>query len=412
MPAQLPDSQAAISPPRPRSRRAGVETATLYAASIACYADMYLTQPVLPVLSREFGLSPARAGLSVSVVVIGVAAASSFHGALSDVLGRKRVMVGSALLLVVPTLLCAFTRSFDALVALRAVQGLLIPGVTAVSVAYAGDHVDVARLPAVVGALIAASVTGGLTGRVVGGLVASVAGWRAEFALFAAITLAAGLLIAYGLEPGSRAERLGWSRAYGGMLRHLVDRRLLGAFLIGMTLLFAWMGLFTFLPYHLVSPPYRLGTAQVSLMYLVYLAGIAVSPVAGRLAGRISPRLVMGAGLCIAALGMIATLLRPLWAIAAALVVSSVGMFAAQGVAPGFVNRNAASAKGGANALYLMFYYLGGALGSALLGFAWQAWEWGGVVGISALSLLAGLIANLVLCGGPAPTPVRAPRQE
>ena len=395
-------SRRTVAPQPPVHGRRRLETATLYAASIACYADMYLTQPVLPVLSREFGLSPARAGLSVSVVVIGVAAASSFYGALSDVLGRKRVMVGSALLLVVPTLLCASARSFGELLVLRTVQGLLVPGVTAVSVAYAGDHVDVRRLPAVVGSLIAASVTGGLTGRVVGGLVASAAGWRAEFTVFAAVTLAAALLLAYGLAPGSVAQRLGWGRAYGGLLRHLGDRRLLGAYLIGLTLMFAWMGVFTFLPYHLVGPPYRFDTAHVSIVYLVYLAGIAISPVAGRLSGRVSPRVVMAVGLCTAAAGMGATLVRPLWGITAALVATSLGMFTTQGVAPGFVNASAPAAKGGANALYLMFYYVGGALGSTLLGFAWQAWGWHGVVGISVASLGAGLLADLLLCGAPA----------
>ena len=87
-------------------------------------------------------------------------------------------MVGSGLLLVIPTLLCAVTRSFGALLALRAAQGVLIPGITAVSVAYAGDRFDRRRLPAVVGGIIAASVTGGLIGRVLGGFIASAAGWR------------------------------------------------------------------------------------------------------------------------------------------------------------------------------------------------------------------------------------------
>jgi len=60
---------------------------------------MYLTQPALPLLSAEFGLTPARAGLSISAVAIRIAVASSFYGPLSDNLGRKRVMVGSGLLL-------------------------------------------------------------------------------------------------------------------------------------------------------------------------------------------------------------------------------------------------------------------------------------------------------------------------
>ena len=376
-----------------------LETAALYVATVACYADMYVTQPVLPLLSREFGISPAKAGLSVSAVVVGIAVASSFYGPLSDALGRKRVMVGSALLLVLPTALCALTRSFGDLLALRVAQGVLIPGITAVTVAYAGDRFDPRRLPAVVGGIIAASVTGGLLGRVLGGLIASAAGWREAFFLFAAVTLGSALLLARGLSPVRSAERLGWARAYGGMLQHLADRRLLGAFLIGMTLFFGWMGIFTYLPYHLVGAPYRLTTAQVSSVYAVYLAGVLVSPIAGRASARISPRLVMGVGLAVAMAGMLATLLHPLWAIASGLVVLCLGMFTAQAVAPAFVNTSARAAKGGASALYLMFYYVGGTLGSSLPGLAWQAWRWPGVVAICVASLAAGLLADAFLCG-------------
>ena len=390
-----------MSPGDPTAPRPRLETAALYAATVACYADMYVTQPVLPLLSRELGLTPAQAGLSISAVVVGIAAASSFYGPLSDALGRKRVMVGSALLLVIPTLLCALARSFGMLLTLRVAQGVLIPGITAVSVAYAGDHVGGRRLAAVVGGIIAASVTGGLVGRVAGGLIASAAGWREGFVLFAAMTLGAALLLARGLSPRRVAERVGWARAYGGMLRHLADRRLAGAFLIGMTLFFGWTGMFTYLPYHLVEAPYRLGTAQVSGVYAVYVAGVIVSPVAGRLSLRVSPRAVMALGLAAAVVGMLATLLGPLPAIVAGLVVLCLGMFTAQAVAPAFVNTSARTAKGGANALYLMFYYVGGTLGSVLPGLAWQAWRWPGVVAVCTASLGVALVADAVLCGAP-----------
>ena len=386
--------RADVAPP-PR-----LETAALYVATVACYSDMYITQPVLPTLSREFGISPSQAGLSISAVVVGIAVASSFYGPLSDALGRKRIMVGASLLLVVPTALCALARSFGALLAMRVAQGILIPGVTAVTVAYAGDRFDRGRLPAVVGGIIAASVMGGLLGRVLGGSVASVAGWRSSFVLFAAVTLGSTLLLARGLSAVRSTERVGWARAYGGMLQHFADRRLVGAFLIGTTLFFGFMGIFTYLPYHLVEAPHRLGTAQVSSVYVVYLAGVVVSPIAGRVSARISPRLVMAVGLVVAMAGMLGTLLHPLWSIASGLVVLCLGMFTAQAVAPSFVNTSAPTAKGGANALYLMFYYVGGTLGSWLPGLAWQAWRWPGVVAVCVASLVAALLADVLLCGG------------
>ncbi|MFL5272566.1 MAG: MFS transporter, partial [Anaeromyxobacteraceae bacterium] len=275
-------------------------------------------------------------------------------------------------------------------------------GVTAVSIAYAGDRVERSRLTVVVGGIIAASVAGGLVGRVAGGLIASALGWRASFVIFAGVTLATAALLARGLDGTRSGERVGWVSAYGGMLAHLLDRRLMGAFLIGFALFFGFIGIFTYLPYHLGGAPYHLSTALVSSVYVVYLAGIVVSPIAGRLARRFSSRLLMAVGLFTAAIGMAGTLLRPLGAIVVALVVLCLGMFTAQSIAPSFVNASAPRAKGGANALYLSFYYVGGTLGSVVPGLAWQAWRWPGVVGVCAASVGFAALADALLCGAPA----------
>jgi YNFM family putative membrane transporter len=374
-------------------------TLALYLGTVTAYADMYLTQPLLPELSLRFGVGPARAGLTVSAVVLAIAAASSFYGPLSDALGRKRVMAGATALRAAATFACALAPSFGALVALRALQGALVPGMTAVSVAYAGDRYRRADLAAVVGGIIGASVVGGLAGRVLGGFIAAHADWRAPFVVFAAISLAAAVALAVGLEPAGGGDRAGWADAYRGMLAHLRDRRLAGAYLVGASLFFGWIGIFTYLPYHLSAAPYRLSTALVSSVYLVYAAGVVVSPVAGRLTARVPPRRLIAIGLAVEAAGMAVTLAAPLAAVVAGLVVLVVGTFTAQAIAPAFVNVTARTAKGGASALYLTFYYVGGTLGSVVPGLAWQAAGWPGVVATCAAAVGVAVLANWLLCG-------------
>ncbi len=154
-------------------------------ATVAVYADLYITQPILPLLSKDFGIAPATAGLTVSVVVLMIALVSSAYGSLSDIVGRKPVMVTSCLLLAVPTMLCAVASSFHMLLFFRAMQGFLMPGVTAVAVAFIGDSFSEADLGPKVGGWIAASVAGGLTGRVLSGFLAAGINWRAPFVFFA-----------------------------------------------------------------------------------------------------------------------------------------------------------------------------------------------------------------------------------
>ncbi|MGE5139413.1 MAG: MFS transporter [Rudaea sp.] len=371
---------------------------SLYLATVAVYADMYITQSILPLLSQEFGVQPATAGLTISAVVLAIAISSGAYGPLGDSLGRKPVMVWSCALLAIPTLLCAFAPTFPLLLLSRTLQGLLVPGVSALAVAYIGDLADSGKLGSMVGGFIAASVAGGLVGRVGSGLVTDFFSWQAAFVVFSATTLAGAAAMAVSLPRGPVHKGLHWLRAYRDMFRHLGDRRLVGAFIIGGALFFGFIGVFTYLPYYLTRPPFGLSTAIVSGIYIVYLAGIITSPLAGRLSARFSRRLIMGVGLVMACLGVGITLVASLPVILLGLVVLVVGMFAAQGTAPAYVNATARTARGGANALYFAFYYVGATIGSVLPGYALQAIGWPGVAATCAAAFLIALLADWLLC--------------
>jgi YNFM family putative membrane transporter len=187
--------------------------------------------------------------------------------------------------------------------------------------------------------------------------------------------------------------------AWSEMLRHLRDPRLVGAYLVGGALFFAFIGIFTYLPFRLAAPPYLLPTGVISSVYLVYAAGVLSSRVAGRLSGRIAPRTLIAVGLAVEAAGMALTVAHPLALVVLGLVVLVVGTFIAQAVAPAFVNMTAETAKGGASALYLTSYYVGGTLGAALPGLAWQAAGWPGVVGACVAATAVAMLANALLCG-------------
>jgi len=386
--------------PRPPRREAPPRqiALALNLTAIAVFADLYTTQPILPILSQRFGVSAGTAGLTISVVVLMIAFISAAYGFMSDILGRKPVMVAACALLAVPTFLCAIAPTFETLLVFRALQGLLMPGFTAVAVAYLGDHYAGADLGPKVGGWIAATVAGGLTGRVGSGLIASWINWRAPFVFFGLWTLVAAIALGRLLPPQQTVQRVKLSLAYRGMFGHFRNRRLVGSFIIGAGVFFATIGVFTYLPYYLTAPPFELSTAIVSSIYLVYLAGVATSLINAQLTRSISGRKVMAVGLAIAALGVLITEVKSIPLVLLGLVVLCVGMFTVQSTAPAFVNSNAHSAKGGAGALYTSFYYFGASLGSAIPGYALQAWGWTGVVSTCLAALSIGLLADLALC--------------
>lgn len=367
-------------------------------ATFAVFADLYTTQPMLPILSKEFGVSAGTAGLTISLLVLMIALASAPYGFLSDILGRKRVMVAACGALAVPTLLCAVAPSFPVLLGFRAAQGLLMPGVTAIVVSYLGDNYAGAELGPKVGGWIASTVAGGLTGRVVSGLIASWIHWRAPFIFFGVWTLA-GAAVLWRFVPPSRAgHTVRFGLAYRGMFSHFRNRRLVGSFVIGAGVFFATIGVFTYLPYYLTEPPFGLSTAAVSSIYLVYVAGVLTSLSSGRLVKKLGSQVLMGSGLAVAGAGVLCTEIPSIPFVLLGLVILCIGMFMVQAIAPAFVNANALTAKGGAGSLYVSFYYFGATFGSSVPGYAWQIWGWGGVVATCLAALAIGLLADIILC--------------
>src|SRR5215831_14189967 len=68
----------------------------LFAAALATFALLYAPQPLLPQLAGTFGASPAAASLAMSAATFALAIAVIPLSSLSEVLGRRRVMIVGA----------------------------------------------------------------------------------------------------------------------------------------------------------------------------------------------------------------------------------------------------------------------------------------------------------------------------
>src|SRR5579859_1173570 len=178
---------------------------TLFFAPAFIFANMYATQAILPVLSQDFHISAPTAGLTVSTLVLAVAIGSLFYGPLSDRIGRKPVMVGTSLLLTIPTLLCGLAPNFAVLVLLRTLQGLMIPGLTSVAIVYVNEAFAGKRRGLAMGIYVCGTTIGGLFARTGSALLTGSYDWRVAMLAFTLPTLLAGLGIWWLLpEVGSR----------------------------------------------------------------------------------------------------------------------------------------------------------------------------------------------------------------
>src|SRR5436305_14633529 len=159
------------------------------------FAVTYSTQAILPELGRSFGVSPAEAGLPISVVVLALACGSWIWGPFSDRYGRRRSIVLASSLLVAPTIGAALAPSFALLLVFRALQGLCMPGLLTAGVPYITEVFAPRIGGRAMGYYVTALVAGGLIGRVGVALLAAALGWRGAIGLLALLPLAAALVM-------------------------------------------------------------------------------------------------------------------------------------------------------------------------------------------------------------------------
>jgi MFS family permease len=166
---------------------------------------------------------------------------------------------------------------------------------------------------------------------------------------------------------------------------HLTNKRLLATDAVGFGVLFSLVAVFTYINFRLSAAPYRMGPAALGTIFVVYLGGVVMSPVAARLSTRFGRKRVMVFIAPIIGGGLLFTLASPLWCIILGLLLISSAIFVQQTLATAFVGAAARDSKSTAVGLYVTFYYIGGSCGGLVPAGAWHNYGWPGCVAIVAI---------------------------
>jgi YNFM family putative membrane transporter len=359
--------------------------ALVFGLVAAAISNVYITQPVLPIIETEFGVGPSQASLTVSAVILGIALANLPFGWLADRVPVKRLILVGGGVVAVAGFGCALTASLPLLVTARFVQGLFVPCLTTCLAAYLSANLPLDRLNVVMGSYVSATVAGGLGGRLLGGFIHPPLHWRYAF-VTASLLLLLTSLAAYRWLPEGKLQADDGSPAEG-FLALLARRELRRIFLVAFGGFFVFSSIFNYLPFYLSRPPFNASTELITLLYLSYLTGIFIGPVAGQLSNRIGNGGTMILGSLIFAGAILLTFVKSLVAILVALALVCAGFFAIHAAAAGSLNRRLTSSRGRANSLYVLAYYLGGAVGITLSGYAYSFGGWAGVALLGLLML-------------------------
>ena len=369
----------------------------LYLTGFAAFIGLYLPQPILPLLADTFGVDAKASSLIISLTILGIGLASPFMGILSDRFGRRRILILSSSLLGLSMLGCALSSSFSSLLIFRFLQGLLLPGLFVVAVAYTSEHLSKEAMTTAAGVYVAMTVIGGMIGRLLAGSLADLLSWRYGFLLSSLFYFA--LIFIWAKQKDADTSRLHRTlkTALSGTVMHLRNKLLVGGLVVGFFLFFAFQATFNYLPFKLKAEPFGLSSTFISFAYLSFVAGMVSAMMAGYFRKRFSLRGSFVIGFSLAILGNLMTLSASLSFIFMGLLVLCFGNWLVQGLAVGYVATATDNDRASANALYLLFYYLGGSLGGYLPGLVFISLAYPGVILFSVSALALGLVAASVL---------------
>jgi YNFM family putative membrane transporter len=352
-------------------------------SGFCAFVNLYTPQALLPELSREFGVSASDISWLMTAGTGAIALTAPFTGVLADMVGRKRLITAAMFGAVVPTLIMTMVGSVPSFAFWRFVQGMLLPPIFTVAVAYIGDEWPAADVPRIAGIYISGTSIGGFCGRFIPGMLSDLIGWRLAFSVVALLTLVSAIIVALTLPHERQFVRSGGlADSLRQMLRHLRDPQLVATYAIGFGVLFNFIATFTYVSFHLAAPPYLFSPTLLGALFLTYLASSPIVPWVGRAIVLFGRRPFVLGVIALWIVGVLLLLAPPVSLIMTGLTLCAVCGMVCQAVSTGYVTLTAKEGRSSAVGLYATSYYVGGSAGAFFGGLAWTFSGWGGCVAV------------------------------
>ncbi|WP_445143393.1 MFS transporter [Dyella sp. Tek66A03] len=372
---------------------------TLFAMALAAglaVANIYYNQPMLDLMSHSLG--DARvSGWIPTLTQLGYAAGLLLLLPLGDMFERRRLIVVQFLLLAVALMLAAVAPGLTAL----ALASMLVGATATVAqqiVPFAAILAAPEKRGAAIGSVMSGLLTGILLSRTLAGLISSISGWRSMFWMAAPVAVLGAILMQRSLPAHHPRHPLRYGELMASLGKLWTGEPALRRAAMTQALLFASFSAFwTMLALRLAQPSLNLGAAVAGLFGIVGAVGVAMAPIAGRVADRKGPAPVIALGAATTIFAWIIFAFMPgLWGLVVGVIVLDFGVQIAlvsnqhliYGIHPEYKSR--------LNTLFMTTMFVGGALGSLVASWAWSRYGWTGVCVFGGVLPLGALATSLL----------------
>jgi len=357
-------------------------------------ANIYYNQPLLSEFRQSFPGGANWIGAVPTATQLGYAAGMFFLAPLGDRFQRRTLILLQIAGLCIMLVAAALAPNLATLVVASLFIGILSTIAQQV-LPLAAELSAPTERGAAVGFVMSGLLLGILLARTVSGVLAGHFGWRMVFGTAVATMLVLGAIIAQRLPRRTPSSSL----PYGALLMslwHLVREEpvLRNASLTGAALFAAFSAFWSVLALLLSGAPFNLGPEAAGLFGIVGAAGALVAPFAGRSADTRGPNAVIKLALWLTALSFLifAGSAHSLSGLIVGVLVLDIGVQAAQISNQSRIYAIRPEARSRINTIYMVAYFIGGALGSAAGAFAWRHAGW---LGVSCFGLLCTVTAGI-----------------
>ena len=334
---------------------------------------MYATQPLQPLLAKEFNVSIIKASQFTAVIMLFLAISPIFYGYILEKVCAKKMLTVASFILLITNIFLGLSSSYEMFMFFRVCEALVIPAILTALMSILAN-IDKENIKFNMSIYVASTVFGGLVGRIFSGFIATNFSYQLAFySLSAALFISILLIQKLDYEGDTQVVK----PKLNDILHILKDKRFLLVYFIMFCMFFVFSGVLNVLPFRVKEISDSFSEFQISLLYLGYGMGIIVSLGSKKIItffkNEINTILV---AICFFLFITIFLGNQNIIYLFVLLFLFCFGMFTAHTVSTGLANSMKGSQKSLTSGMYLTFYYLGGATGSFVPSVIYKHFGW------------------------------------
>ena len=355
-------------------------------------ANIYYNQPLLDNFRQSFPNSASWVGAVPAVTQLGYAAGMLLLAPLGDRFDRRRLILLQIVGMCIALVLASTAPTLSVLIAASLAIGVLST-IAQQAVPFAAELAPASQRGHAVGTVMSGLLLGILLARTAAGIVAEYFGWRAVFGASVVALLVLAVVIIMRLPKSKPTSTLPYGKLLVSMWHLVVEHRALReASLTGAAMFAAFSIFWSVLALLLAGAPFHLGPQAAGLFGIVGAAGAMAAPLAGKFSDRRGPRAIITVSIVLVAISFVVFALsaKSIAGLVIGVIILDIGVQAAQISNQSRIYALKPEARSRVNTVYMVAYFIGGAVGSGVGAAVWPAFGWVGVsvagVGFAALA--------------------------